>query len=73
VSQRIMTNPTTISLTVDPGQSPAEEAELRARVAAAVAEDTGDADIDVHLIHTEHVTIHGAVADRMQGAARWSA
>ena len=66
-------NSTTIKLTVEPGQTPAEEAELVARVAAAVAEDTGDDTINFELIRSEHVRINGSVADRMQGAARWSA
>ena len=65
--------PTTIKLTVEPDQTPAEEAELVARVAAAVAEDTGSDTVNFELIRSEHVTIQGALADRMQGAARWSA
>ena len=68
-----MTDPTTITLTVDPGQTPAEEAELLARVAAAVGEDTGGQDVKFALIRSEHVTVRGALADRMLGAARWSA
>ena len=66
-------NITTIKLTVEPGQTPREEAELVARVAAAVAEDTGDDTVNIELISSEHVTISGTVADRMLGAARWSA
>ena len=64
---------TTISVTADPGQTPAEEAELLARVAAAVAEDTGDVHVTTELVRSDTVTVSGALADRMQTAARWSA
>jgi phenylpyruvate tautomerase PptA (4-oxalocrotonate tautomerase family) len=63
----------TVTLPIEPGQTPDEEAELVARVAAAVVEDTGAETVNVELIQSEHVTIAGSVADRMQGAARWSA
>jgi len=65
---------TTVRLTVDPGQTPREEAELVARVAAAVAESTGTDSVTVELERSEDLHVAGtSVADRMQGSARWSA
>lgn len=65
---------TTIRLTVDPQQTPREEAELVARVAAAIAESTGDEQVVVELERSEQVRVEGTtVASRMQGSARWSA
>ncbi len=65
---------TTIKLSVDPGQTPQEEAELVARVAAAIAESTGSDAIAIEIEKSEHVQVRGTgVADRMQGSARWSA
>jgi phenylpyruvate tautomerase PptA (4-oxalocrotonate tautomerase family) len=65
---------TTVRLTVDPQQTPREEAELVARVAAAIAESTGEDNVVVELESSEHVRVPGTtVADRMQGSARWSA
>jgi predicted regulator of Ras-like GTPase activity (Roadblock/LC7/MglB family) len=64
----------TIRLSVDPQQTPKEEAELVARVAAAIAESTGDQDVTVELERSEQVRVEGTtVAARMQGSARWSA
>jgi phenylpyruvate tautomerase PptA (4-oxalocrotonate tautomerase family) len=65
---------TTVRLTVDPQQTPREEAELVARVAAAIAESTGTDTLSIELERSEHVRVAGtSVADRMQGSARWSA
>jgi hypothetical protein len=65
---------TTIRVTVDPQQTPKEEAELVARVAAALVESTGDDNVTVELERSEQVRVAGTtVADRMQGSARWSA
>ena len=63
---------TTIKLTVPPDQTPAEEAALVARVAAAVTESTGATDIRFELETTEEVRI-AALGDRMSGGARWNA
>lgn len=63
---------TTVTLTVAPDQTPQEEASLVARVAAAIAETTGD-DVHVEVVKTEHVKVAGSVADRMRSCARWSA
>jgi phenylpyruvate tautomerase PptA (4-oxalocrotonate tautomerase family) len=65
---------TTVRLTVDPQQTPREEAELVARVAAAIAESTGDDNVLIELERSEHLQVAGtSVADRLQGSARWSA
>lgn len=64
---------TTIKLTVDPDQTPQQEAELVARVAAAVAESTGDNTVAFELSRPEQVSVSGSVATRMSSAARWSA
>lgn len=64
---------TTIKLSVDPAQTPAEEAELVARVAKAVADSTGDDTVIFELERSESVTVTGSVAERMAAAARWSA
>lgn len=64
---------TTIRMTVDPDQTPEEEADLVARVAAAVAETTGSDHVRFELTRSQVVSVSGAVADRMGAAARWSA
>ncbi len=64
---------TTVKLTVDPQQTPQEEAELVARVATAVAESTGVDTVAFELSSSEQVRVRGSVADRMGAAARWSA
>jgi phenylpyruvate tautomerase PptA (4-oxalocrotonate tautomerase family) len=64
---------TTVKLTVDPYQTAAEEAEMVARVAAAVAETTGDDTVAFELTSSEDVHVAGTLADRMRAAARWSA
>jgi hypothetical protein len=64
---------TTVKLNVDPDQTPEEEAALVARVAAAVAESTGDDTVAFELTKSESVTVTGSVADRMSRGARWSA
>jgi hypothetical protein len=63
---------TTIKLTVPPDQTPAEEAELVARVAAAVAASTGDTDITFELTRSEDVTVAGTIGARMAGGSRWN-
>lgn len=65
---------TVVRLTVDPGQTLREEAELVARVAAAVTESTGADSVTIELERSEDLHVAGtSVADRMQGSARWSA
>ena len=64
---------TVIKLNVDPQQTPQEEAELVARVAAAVAESTGSTEISFELVKSEQVEVSGSVAERMNNSARWSA
>jgi len=65
---------TVVRVTVDPGQTLREEAELVARVAAAVAETTGADNLTIELERSEDLHVAGtSVADRMQGSARWSA
>jgi phenylpyruvate tautomerase PptA (4-oxalocrotonate tautomerase family) len=64
---------TTIKLNVAPDQTPQEEAELVARVAAAVAESTGVDTVMFELVKSEQVSVSGTVADRMSRGARWSA
>ena len=64
---------TVIKLNVDPQQTPEEEAELVARVAAAMAEATGSSEISFELIKSENVEVSGTVAERMGSAARWTA
>ncbi|MGI8575026.1 MAG: hypothetical protein ACR2MA_06715 [Egibacteraceae bacterium] len=64
---------TTVKLTVGPDQTPEEEAALVARVAAAVAEQTGSETINFELIHSEELNMRGEVAERMQASSRWSA
>lgn len=60
-----------VTLPSEPGTTPAEEAALVARVAAAVREETGQ-DVSLHLEDSEHVTVRGTVAERLQGSSRWS-
>jgi hypothetical protein len=64
---------TTVRLNVDPHQTPKEEAELVARIAKAVAEETGDDMVQFELTKSEHVHVTQGVADRMGRAARWGA
>lgn len=64
---------TTVKLTVAPDQTPAEEAALVARVAAAVAESTGETNIAFELSKSENVEVSGTVAERMSHSMRWSA
>ena len=64
---------TTIKLNVDPQQTPEEEAQLVARVAAAMAEATGSEEIAFELVKSENVEVSGTVAERMGNSARWSA
>ena len=64
---------TTVKLTVDPNQTPAEEAQLVARVAAAVAESTGENTVAFELAKSESVAVAGTVAERMAASARWCA
>jgi phenylpyruvate tautomerase PptA (4-oxalocrotonate tautomerase family) len=73
---RMSTDPTTVHVSVDPGQTLQEEQELVARVAAAIAESTGvqPEDVVVELHASERLQVPGtSVAERMQGSARWSA
>ncbi|HWB71306.1 MAG TPA: hypothetical protein VG452_03745 [Egibacteraceae bacterium] len=62
---------TTVKLTVAPDQTRQEEAELVARVAAAVAESTGADTVAFELSRSEEVTVTGPVADRMSRGTRW--
>ncbi|CAN5338421.1 hypothetical protein BH20ACT8_BH20ACT8_17580 [soil metagenome] len=64
---------TIVKLTVDPDQTPAEEAALVARVAAAVTAATGETSVSFELERPESVSVTGSVADRMSRGARWSA
>jgi phenylpyruvate tautomerase PptA (4-oxalocrotonate tautomerase family) len=64
---------TVIKLNVDPQQTPEEEAELVARVAAAMAEATGAEEIRFELVKSETVEVSGTTAQRMGSAARWTA
>jgi phenylpyruvate tautomerase PptA (4-oxalocrotonate tautomerase family) len=64
---------TVVKLNVDPQQTPQEEAELVARVAAAMAEATGADEIRFELVKSESVEVSGTVAERMGAAARWTA
>jgi hypothetical protein len=64
---------TTVKLSVDPHQTPKEEAELVARVAQAVADETGDDMVQFELTKSEHVHVSRGVGDRMGRGARWSA
>ena len=64
---------TVIKLTVPPDQTPAEEAALVARVAAAVAESTGADTVAFELVRSDEVKVEGTVADRMHAGARWNA
>jgi phenylpyruvate tautomerase PptA (4-oxalocrotonate tautomerase family) len=64
---------TTIKLTVAPDQTPQEEAALVARVAAAIADSTGDNTVAFELVKSEQVSVPGTVGERMSRGARWSA
>ncbi|MGH3442641.1 MAG: hypothetical protein ACRDUY_11490 [Nitriliruptorales bacterium] len=61
----------TIKLTVPPDQTPAEEAELVASVAAAIAETTGADRIDFELESPEDVS-YQAVHRRTHASDRWN-
>jgi hypothetical protein len=63
---------TTVKLNVPPDQTPDEEAELVASVAAAVAEFTGSDTVTFEFTKSEQVTV-GAVADRLLEGVRWRA
>lgn len=63
---------TTVKLHVEPDQTPEEEARLVARVAPAVAEQTGSDTVAFELIKSEHLSVRGTLADRMQVSTRWS-
>lgn len=64
---------TTVRMHVDPHQTPAEEARLVARVAAAIAESTGDDMVSFELVSSQEVRIANGMAERMGHLARWSA
>ncbi|HUH08065.1 MAG TPA: hypothetical protein VML96_09690 [Egibacteraceae bacterium] len=64
---------TTVKLHVDPQQTPEEEAQLVARVAAAVADSTGSDTVSFELIKSEKVSVNGSVGERMSRGSRWSA
>lgn len=64
---------TTVKLTVPSDQTPAEEAALVAKVAAAVAESTGETNILFELEKSESVRVPGPLGDRMAAGARWNA
>lgn len=63
---------TKVKLTVDPQQTPEEEAQLVARVAAAVSEATGSDQVSFEVEKTEHVHVNHGVGERMGRGARWS-
>lgn len=63
--------PTVVRLRVAPDQTPQEEAELVARVAAAVAESTGEDHVTFELTSSEQLRMEGNVSDRMSRGARW--
>lgn len=67
--------PRTVRVTVDPQQTPQEEAELVARIAAAIVAESSTAEVLQFELRTgDAVEVPGTtVADRMQGSARWSA
>lgn len=62
---------TTVKLIVPPDQTPAEEAELVASVAAAIAERTGADTISFELERTEEVR-YGALGQRTHASDRWN-
>jgi phenylpyruvate tautomerase PptA (4-oxalocrotonate tautomerase family) len=64
---------TTIRMNVGPDQTPEEEAALVARVAAAVAESTGEDTVAFELTESESVSVAGDVGHRMSQGSRWSA
>lgn len=61
---------TTVRLTVDPHQTPQEEAELVARLAAAITESTGEDRLAFELQHSEPPGTDWA--ERMQHTSRWA-
>lgn len=63
---------TKVKLTVDPQQTPEEEAQLVARVAAAVSEATGSDHVSFEVEKTETVHVTNGVADRMGRGSRWN-
>ncbi len=60
-----------IKLNVPPDQTPEEEAELVARVAAAIMESTGDEHIEFELNKPEEVD-YQAVSHRTELSSRWT-
>lgn len=62
---------TKVKLTVDPHQTPDEEAQLVARVAAAVSEATGSDQVSFEVETTEEVHVNNGVGDRMGRGVRW--
>jgi len=63
---------TTIKLTVPPDQTPAEEAELVARVAAALSESLDDA-TEIHFeLETSETVDYQAMSHRTQVSDRWN-
>ena len=63
---------TTIRLDAPPDQTPDEEAELVASVAATIVESTGADSVTFELVKSEQVTV-ASVADRMAKGVRWHA
>lgn len=62
-----------IKLNIPPDQTPQEEAELVARVAASIIETHGeDADIEFELTSPEEVD-YRAVGQRTEQSSRWNA
>jgi hypothetical protein len=61
-----------VRINVDPHQTPKEEAELVARVASAIAEETGDELVEFELTKSDSVHISHGVGERMSRGARWS-
>ncbi len=62
---------TTIRLTVPPDQTPAEEAQLVAAVATAIAESTGADTIQFQLEKSEVVS-YQAIGSRTHASDRWN-
>jgi hypothetical protein len=62
---------TTVRLTVNPHQTPQEEAELVARLAAAITESTGEDTLAFELEASGQLPGDDWV-ERMQHTARWS-
>jgi hypothetical protein len=60
-----------VRLHVPPDHTPEEEEALVARVVAALAESTGQDDVDVELVESEEAKVAGTVGHRMSQGARW--